>query len=1097
MDARQDQIDLQEYVQTGSRQALGRLAGRYVDFVYGVARRQTGDSHLAEDVSQAVFLVLARKAYRIKPAALSSWLFVTTRKISSNARKMATRRRFHERQAAAFSGAHVMSNDPLETEFTRLQLDEALAIQSESDRGIVLMRYMQGMDVRQISQTLGLTEPAARRRLERVLERMRKFLAGRGVALSTTAMGTCIGGMAEAAPASLSAAVVGGAASAGGAALAGTVAASASLVSIKVAAAVLLCVGVASGITASVWVVLAQQTAQVAAPATMPTAQPGQTAVIFGNAVDFDGKPLSDVRVWSQLVSDNPALAKSLEVETITDATGRYELPPVPVLPTGRLRKAHEISRIIRFDHPGFAPAWREIRPRPLSMQTMSAGGGYLVRMDQPTVVQVQAVDEKGNPISGAQVTLRVQQQTQVATNASTIEYIDMQSKTDAQGIATFTRIGRRMRATVTIVHPDFAIFRDSTASVYAIRPGGGTLVAKLSRGGNMRIRVSPNSRLAGREAEFVLYPVNRPRQAEYAIGVFDANGSYLFTSLAEGNYDLVAVPMSTGAVVHQLATGVSITPGQVTDVTLSPDAGRLITGRVTDINTGQPLANQEVEVYPTQRQPMIPLKGIFTDADGRYLARIFPGRRYELAFGAQSTEYLIAFGSLRTDDVQIVDMALHPMLKPRGRLTDHAGNPVSGFVAAGDMLQATQPDGAFEVSAHYGQPQPIQAFNSDRTLGRVILSDESFTDQSLTGPRANLPSISLRALATITGQLVSFQGGTLRDVNIDLSFSEPGGRGRGSPFRSSSMHLVPELLSSRIDETGRFTIDRVPTGLAIYMRAIARDGTFADLPIENLSPGELRDLGPVVFSAPVVRPQMVNADLTHTLSGHVLDQNGAILPGFSISASTEAGFIPDRPRDLSDHEGKFFLAGLPRNTRLTLLISSDYRDTQQVTIDSNAESIDLRPESLAVDLIGKPAPELAVEGWINSPPLTMGELRGNVVLLAIGVDRAWNFITDSVRLSEERYRARGLKVVIVHRALTLPSNRPADLNRLPAQYRNFPIGIDMPGNPTAPVFGGETQTRYGVQFAPSIIMVDKKGIIRAVTNQENLPGWIEKLLAE
>src|SRR6476661_6250378 len=67
---------LRQYVEEGSRQALGERAVRYSGLVYSAAKRQVRDAHLAEDVSQAVFILLAKKANQIRdPSMLVGWLY--------------------------------------------------------------------------------------------------------------------------------------------------------------------------------------------------------------------------------------------------------------------------------------------------------------------------------------------------------------------------------------------------------------------------------------------------------------------------------------------------------------------------------------------------------------------------------------------------------------------------------------------------------------------------------------------------------------------------------------------------------------------------------------------------------------------------------------------------------------------------------------------------------------------------------------------------------------------------------------------------------------------------------------------------------------
>ena len=140
-------------MRSADREALGRLAVRHVNFVYGVARREvSGDSHLAEDVTQAVFLVLAQRAGRVNPASLAGWLFTTTRNVAANALKAAARRRHHERVAASLTSSERVMHpaDSSESEHLQHHLHAALAAQRESDRSIVLMRYTQGLGVEQI-----------------------------------------------------------------------------------------------------------------------------------------------------------------------------------------------------------------------------------------------------------------------------------------------------------------------------------------------------------------------------------------------------------------------------------------------------------------------------------------------------------------------------------------------------------------------------------------------------------------------------------------------------------------------------------------------------------------------------------------------------------------------------------------------------------------------------------------------------------------------------------------------------------------------------------------------------------------------------------
>jgi len=73
----------------GDEQAFETLVEKYFRIVYSVAARQIGDSHLAEEVTQSVFLILSRKARGFSSKTpILGWLFRTTRFVSWDAIKM-------------------------------------------------------------------------------------------------------------------------------------------------------------------------------------------------------------------------------------------------------------------------------------------------------------------------------------------------------------------------------------------------------------------------------------------------------------------------------------------------------------------------------------------------------------------------------------------------------------------------------------------------------------------------------------------------------------------------------------------------------------------------------------------------------------------------------------------------------------------------------------------------------------------------------------------------------------------------------------------------------------------------------------------------
>jgi RNA polymerase sigma factor (sigma-70 family) len=201
---------LRRYSEAASEDAFAEVVRRHIDFAYASAlRRVGGDAHLAKDVTQHVFIALARQARTLaRRESLSAWLFVTTRNLAAQVVRGERRRQVRESAAVLMTELHSNPTHDAEWEKLRPVLDGAMDGVSDQDRQAVLLRYYEGKSYADIGARLRLAENTARMRIDRALEKLRVELERRGVTSTTTGLGLAVANQAAvSAPAEFAAAV--------------------------------------------------------------------------------------------------------------------------------------------------------------------------------------------------------------------------------------------------------------------------------------------------------------------------------------------------------------------------------------------------------------------------------------------------------------------------------------------------------------------------------------------------------------------------------------------------------------------------------------------------------------------------------------------------------------------------------------------------------------------------------------------------------------------------------------------------------------------------------------------------------------------------
>lgn len=196
MDELDDQTLLRQCAEQNSESAFAKIVSRHVDKVYSVALRHTRNVHAAEEITQGVFVILARKAKSMRRhTALSGWLYETAR-LTALTYIRSEIRRAHREEEAHMQTTVEGGGDPSspETIWPHIEslLDDALANLSTADRHAIVLRYFDGKSLSEVGAALGASEEAAKKRVTRAVEKLRGWFTKRGVTLTATVLTAAI-----------------------------------------------------------------------------------------------------------------------------------------------------------------------------------------------------------------------------------------------------------------------------------------------------------------------------------------------------------------------------------------------------------------------------------------------------------------------------------------------------------------------------------------------------------------------------------------------------------------------------------------------------------------------------------------------------------------------------------------------------------------------------------------------------------------------------------------------------------------------------------------------------------------------------------------
>jgi RNA polymerase sigma factor (sigma-70 family) len=200
---------LDDYVGNRCESAFSKLVERHMNLVYLTCRREINNDQLAEDATQQVFILLARKAPQLrKSVTISGWLYKAAVWVSRDLLKHEVKRMACESENMTMD---IENQDRYQTDWDKADqwLSEGLNGLSSLDREIILMRYFDNMTMDEIAMALGTSAINIRKRLSRATDRLRGILVQQKVSITSLALtGLLIEHQARSAPETCSAATL-------------------------------------------------------------------------------------------------------------------------------------------------------------------------------------------------------------------------------------------------------------------------------------------------------------------------------------------------------------------------------------------------------------------------------------------------------------------------------------------------------------------------------------------------------------------------------------------------------------------------------------------------------------------------------------------------------------------------------------------------------------------------------------------------------------------------------------------------------------------------------------------------------------------------
>jgi protocatechuate 3,4-dioxygenase beta subunit len=511
-----------------------------------------------------------------------------------------------------------------------------------------------------------------------------------------------------------------------------------------------------------------------------------------------------------------------------------------------------------------------------------------VIELQTSATVAFHAVDENGAPVEGATVVVSNIETTQ---NSYRVDWganggAPWKAFTDKLGNASISNVPCGSYVNFTVDSGKYTALNDINLSDLTVNPGVQNLHLAIPGAITGKVVYADTNKPA---ADLFVSVTEPTRSHDYHVKT-DANGVYSFPRVTPGTYSVS--PGLYGDLSEEWAVapkaGVTVEAGKtLSDTNFTIIKGGILTGKVTDKKTGNPVTDFRIDISVAGDYIAFPMIAMI-HKDGTYKIHVPPGDISIMAYspnvsmlnGNDAISMRLEDGETKTRDFSIDAVA--PLRAIHGTAVDTKGAPVA---SANISLYSTGRPPQLDVTDAQGKFKFNDARSGDFLVGTV---KRFATAGPVTVPNGDSDiKLSLDAPISYAKGIVTDQDGKpIKGAIVSLDMWPSGANGSGFGIKKSAS-----------DSMGRYWIGPIFSPFVYSVGAVA--GGYS-----NAWSGQIAAPKGLPLDIPVTKLSKLDG----VVSGVVLDEDDKPIPDVKVSLDWN-----NESSELTDSNGRFTLNHFPR----------------------------------------------------------------------------------------------------------------------------------------------------------------------------------------